>query len=313
LKQVSRLFLGLSILYTLLICALGTWWLYLIVQYGGKLSELIGDHQSAKVVTMVKWEGLTFFALLLLLTASLLILYYKDIKKTKSLQAFFASMTHELKTPLASVKLQGEVLSDSIDRIDYTKIAQNHEYLDSIKEKVNRLSGRLVEDANKLEATMDKILHLSRLEGGGELHLTKIDLKEIFKEVLRGQMGFLEAFEVHEQWHHTQKVWADEFALTLIFKNLLENTLIHSPHKKVWIETKDTVDGVELIYEDKGQFTGDITKLGNLFYKHNSKKGSGIGLYLTKTLMQKMNGQWKVQTGSSMRFFFTFKKGGEYV
>ena len=308
-KQVSRLFLGLTFMYTLLICALGTWWLYLIVQYGGKLSSVIGPQESTRVITMVKWEGLTFFALLLLLTASLLFLYFKDIKKTKSLQAFFASMTHELKTPLASVKLQSEVIADSIDRIDFQKLTQDKAYYDKLNERVNRLGDRLVEDANKLETTMDKILQLSRLEGGGNLHLIPVDLRSVFETVLARHGKDL---DVHSQWNHTHQILGDEFALTLIFKNLLENTLIHGQQKKVWIETKDTLDGVQMVYEDKGKFQGDIQKLGTLFYKHNSKKGSGIGLYLTKTLMEKMQGTWNFQSSNSMRFFFTFKKGGSY-
>jgi len=294
-------------MYTLLICALGTWWLYLIVQYGGKLSSVIGPEESTRVITMVKWEGLTFFALLLLLTASLLFLYFKDIKKTKSLQAFFASMTHELKTPLASVKLQSEVIADSIDRIDFQKLAQDKVYYDKLSERVNRLGERLVEDANKLETTMDKILQLSRLEGGGNLHLIPVDLRSVFETVLARHGKDL---DVHTQWNHTQQILGDEFALTLIFKNLLENTLIHGQQKKVWIETKDTLEGVQMVYEDKGKFLGDIQKLGTLFYKHNSKKGSGIGLYLTKTLMNKMQGTWSFQSTDCMRFFFTFKKGG---
>ena len=49
-KQVSRLFLGLTFLYTLLICALGSWWLYLIIQYGGKLETLLGNEDKGKVI-----------------------------------------------------------------------------------------------------------------------------------------------------------------------------------------------------------------------------------------------------------------------
>ncbi len=305
-KQVSRLFLGLTFLYTLLICALGTWWLYLIFQYGEQLSKIAGDTDSARIITMVKWEGLTFFALLVLLTASLLFLYFKDLKKTKSLQAFFASMTHELKTPLASVKLQGEVISDTIERIDLPRLSSDQEYSDNLHQRVNRLSDRLVEDANKLETTMDKILQLSRVEGGGNLHLSSVDLKDAFEEEFK---RFSKELNLNAQWQHKQRVLADEFALSLIFKNLLENSLIHSDHKEVTLSTRETLDSIELTYTDHGKFTGDPQKLGSLFYKHNSKKGSGIGLYLTKTLMKKMKGSWVFKNQDGLTFIFNFKKG----
>ena len=305
-KQVSRLFLGLTFLYTLLICILGMWWLYLIIQYGEKLAAVAQVSDTAHIVTMVKWEGLTFFAMLILLTASLLFLYFKDIKKTKSLQAFFASMTHELKTPLASVKLQGEVISDTLERVDFQKLGVDQEYQEKIQERMNNLGTRLNDDANKLETTMDKILQLSRLEGGGELHLTTVDLKDAFKSEFR-RHG--KDFQLAAHWNHQQNILADEFALSLIFKNLLENSRIHSGCKKIEIKTTDSSDGVRMTYRDGGKFDGDRTKLGSLFYKHNSKKGSGIGLYLTKTLMHKMKGSWKITGADSLEFVFTFKKG----
>ncbi len=259
---------------------------------------------------MVKWEGLTFFALLVLLTASLLFLYLKDLKKTKSLQAFFASMTHELKTPLASVKLQGEVISDAIERINFQALSTDQEYLKKLQDKVERLSLRLVEDANKLESTMDKILQLSRIEGGGNLHLAPIDIRDLFNQVFH-QYG--KGLEINVQWNHVQMILADEFALTLIFKNLIENTLIHAGEKKIWVESRENNEYIEFLYQDKGNFTGDISKLGSLFYKHNSKKGSGIGLYLMKNLMEKMRGKWEVFPGETMRFHLSFKKGGQNV
>ena len=48
---------------------------------------------------------------------------------------------------------------------------------------------------------------------------------------------------------------------------------------------------LNISYSDNGdRFTGDTQSLGKLFYKHNSPKGSGIGLYLVKNLMQQMKG-----------------------
>jgi signal transduction histidine kinase len=114
-KKTGNIFLILSFLYSACILALGSWWLYLIVKYGEKVASITGDDGGNKVLKMVKWEGGTFFTLLILLSMSLLFLYFKDQKKTKGLQAFFASMTHELKTPLASIKLQAEVISEDLE------------------------------------------------------------------------------------------------------------------------------------------------------------------------------------------------------
>jgi len=87
---------------------------------------------------------------------------FKRPKKTKDLQVFFASLTHELKTPLASIKLQSEVIEESLNS--------------NLDPLVHKLLRRLVQDTNKLETQMDKILQLSRIERGGELNLNSIEL-----------------------------------------------------------------------------------------------------------------------------------------
>ena len=218
-------------------------------------------------------------------------------------------MTHELKTPLASVKLQGEVIHDAIERLDPEKL-QDLEYVDKQKAKIDKLSHRLIQDGNKLELTMDKILQLSRIEGGGGLYLQEVDLKDLIDEVIHKHF---ENLEIEIQWNHQSDIYADEFALSLIIKNLLENTRNHSGDNKVSISTKESGDYVVLTYRDQGQFRGDLQKLGTLFYKFQSKKGSGIGLYLIKNLMEKMKGGCYIETTPSMTFTLSFKKGGQYV
>jgi signal transduction histidine kinase len=73
---------------------------------------------------------------------------------------------------------------------------------------------------------------------------------------------------------------------------------------------------VEVIYDDHGsKFNGDVSHLGELFYKHNSSKGSGIGLYLIKNLMRKMQGHFEIENNDRLKFKLTFKAptGGQDV
>ena len=53
---------------------------------------------------------------------------------------------------------------------------------------------------------------------------------------------------------------------------------------------------VALSYRDGGSFGGDPRRLGSLFYKFDSPKGSGIGLYLVKKLVRKMRGRFSIRT-----------------
>ena len=81
----------------------------------------------------------------------------------------------------------------------------------------------------------------------------------------------------------------------VIFRNLFENTLRHNPDsKKVIISASKIGQNVELTYDDQGKkFQGNSNRLGELFYKFNSTKGTGVGLYLIKNLMRKMDGSFQ--------------------
>jgi signal transduction histidine kinase len=279
-------------LWATVLLLIGAWWVYIMINF-----ESFLDHsERPRITKMLVWEGGSFLVLLILLSVSLLILYMKDQRKTKSLQEFFASMTHELKTPLASIRLQGEVINEILE-------SKNDPTL-------NKLIGRLISDTTKLETQMDKILQLSRIERGGELSLSSISLVPFIKRIALAwapeQNVEITAID------NNISIDADEFALELIIKNLLENTRNHTASKKITINIECLHKEVKLSYEDGGIFKGDLTKLGTLFYKHNSTKGSGIGIYLSQKLLEKMDGNLSITPkDNGLKFDLTFKKSEE--
>ncbi len=287
-----NLLLILSFLWLTTLLVLGGWWVYLMIQLGTAMEAAV----SPGFIRMVKWEGGTFLLSLLLLSTSLMYLWFQDQRKTKSIQAFFASLTHELKTPLASIRLQSEVIDELVSKVENTRL--------------HDLTGRLIEDTQKLEDQMDKILQLSRLERGGNLNPSAIELTSFVKTTL-DRWG--QRLEIDYQFNRTiPAVMVDQFALMLVIRNLLENTRSHATSKKASINILFKENNVVLTYQDDGFFDGDINRLGTLFYKHNSTKGSGIGLYLAKRLMQKMNGNLAIiQNNGNLLFEITFQSAIE--
>lgn len=283
----SKLLFTLSLLWAGVLLLIGAWWVYVMSNF----ESFLGN--KTKITKMITWEGGSFLVLLMLLSISLFILYLKDQKKTKSLQDFFASLTHELKTPLASIRLQGEVI---------------HEILESKKDPaLDKLIGRLIDDTAKLETQMDKILQLSRIERGGELNLTTLSLVPFLKRLAKTWVPEHEVVIVAPL--DGTNIEVDEFALELIMKNLLENTRLHTTSKKININISSGPKQVQVTYIDHGAFSGDLGKLGTLFYKHNSRRGSGIGLYLSQMLLDKMHGNLKVSyEGIGLKFDLLFKK-----
>ncbi len=246
---------------------------------------------------MMRWEGSFFFIFLLLLGASLFIMYFRDLRKSKAMQSFFSSLSHELKTPLASMRLQAEVIKDLIE--DET---HSHDQLAA-------LTKRLIEDTDKLESELEKSLQLSRIEQDGNLTLAPVSLEKY----LRRHERRLEGRELELDLKGSE-VMADELALNMIFRNLFENTLRHnSTTKKIKVSSVIQGNTVIVTYDDHGKkFAGPVEKLGDLFFKFDSSKGSGIGLYLIKSLMKKMRGNFEVKNDERLRFVMCFESpGGE--
>ncbi len=287
-KEKSKLLFFLTLILSITILVLGAWWMYVIYNY----ESFLKYREPHKIYQMLFWEGGTFIVLLLLITFSFIYLYFKDQKKAKSLNDFFASITHELKTPLASIKLQGEVIQ---------------EYLDpNANDSLKRLLKRLINDTRKLESQLDQLLQLARIERGGELNLELIPLQSFLNKLITDYP------ELHFQTTNNQpnnQIIADSFALEIIFRNLIENTIRHNQSKNIAIEIKsDNLNQkLELTYFDHGEFKGDLKKLGELFYKHNSHKGSGVGIYLSKKLMKKMHGEYQInQHENGLKFYLKF-------
>lgn len=296
----TRLIVIFSFLWAISLMAMGLWWLYLILSYGEKLQQL-DALTDINLVRMITWEGISFVILLTLLSLTLMFLYLKDQKKTKALADFFAGLTHELKTPLASIRLQSDVLTETVE-----EMIEDHDK----REKLGKLTKRLNEDTLVLENQMDKILQLSRIERGGQLCPQNTDLISLMKETQKKWATSLDlsirGLAAKKQELH---VYADPFALELIFRNLFENTLQHSSSREVVIEITKTSPLVHFEYRDGGSYLGPRDKMTQLFFKHNSARGSGIGLYLIKSLTTHMKGSFQIDSFTPLQFSFTLPGG----
>jgi signal transduction histidine kinase len=295
----SNLLIILSLIWAATILAIGMWWGYFIVTLS-KNELLKGQMGGVNVQRMIQWEGSLFLIMLLLISGTLLFFYIRNQKKTKNLQTFFASLTHELKTPLASIKLQTEVIAETISNFSFGPDDSG------FKSKLGTLSDRLIEDTNNLEMEMEKILHLSRVERGGNLNPVPLNLFEFLNSSTMFLPQGVELQIDDQTAPHT--VLADHFALKLIIRNLVENSIIHAKRSNISITLSEADDTTLLTYEGGGHFHGDIKKLGTLFYKYNSPKGSGIGLYLSKQLMVKMGGRLDIDHHPKLTFFLRFNK-----
>ena len=279
--------------------ALGAWWLYLVVRQGNILlahSQTIG--KLSNYGKMAIYEGATFFLLLTGLFIYIIVLYSRDIKRYNSLSSFFSSLTHELKTPLASIRLQAEVIKEMEEQ-------QNHQM-------INKLVGRLTEDVEKLENEMEKILQLSRVERGAPLKLKETEINKYFERfesdpVLKNEINVRLPNKIPPA-----KFLIDEYALTVILRNLIENSVRHAKVDKnleAEINIVELLTSIEIHYHDNGAKPElNEEKLTQLFYRGQNQKGSGIGLYLTRKLTEAMSGELEISNKEKLEFTIRIPK-----
>ena len=266
------------------ILVLGFWWATIVLRQSeriAELSQLTGTphaeaiEELSRTERMLFWESGTFLMLLLTVSGALFWYYRRDIRRARGTQAFFAALTHELRTPLTSVRLQSEALAAG--------------------EPTQELIERLLVDTHRLESQIDKTLELARIEGGGTLAEQAIRLDQWLERVLRGIVASEgDGPELNvEVEDGLPPVSGDTAALQLILRNLVENSLRHGERERVHIDVsaRRARHGVELRYSDDGRgFEGDPARLGRMFLRGGESRGTGVGLYLVRVLMDRMGG-----------------------
>lgn len=274
-----------AIVWLLVTVSLGVWWFLLglkltntVAGLSAKLdasttseSLLVLERQSR----MIKMEG-TFFLLMLFLGGATLIWFsYRDIRRNKLIHDFFSTVTHEMKTPLASLRLQAESLQE--------ELPNRHE---------SKLIRRLLMDSVRIESQMNRAMYLASLTRSEILYIERTNVREIFLSIgedfpeLKIDLSRLENVAVS----------ADRKALESIFKNLAENSLKHGKASVLEVISEKQKNGQVLItVKDNGNgFDGKHRSLGVPFQRHGSTSGSGIGLYIIKKLTKKMKGSMHV-------------------
>ncbi len=280
----SRLVAALAGFWLLMILLLGGWWATIVIRLARRVADLsiaVGRSETQaldelqQTQRMLFWESSTFLLLLLTLSAALFWFYWRDMRRARGTQAFFAALTHELRTPLTSVRLQTEAIAEG--------------------EPSPELVERLLADTHRLESQIDKTLELARLEGGGSLAEQAIRLDPWLPRVLgtivgtEGDDARLDATVEPG----LPPIAGDTAAVQMILRNLIENSVRHGDVANVAIEVqaRRAGDGVELRYTDNGRgHDGDPERLGRLFERGDQSRGTGMGLYLVRVLMDRMGG-----------------------
>ena len=227
-----------------------------------------------------------------------------DISELRRLEQvrrdFVANASHELKTPLTSIRGYAETLLE-----DEPPEKIRREFIDSIRKNTIRLE-RLVED----------LLDLSKLESGGWTGLQdSVDVKEVAREAWEVVANSKVLDEINFDIIGDDKVIGDREGLFQIFRNLLENSVRHTENGGlVSISILATQDSrVEVSVSDNGEgIPADaLPRVFERFYRADSSRardfgGTGLGLAIVRHLVSEMGGEVvaesKLGKGTTIRF-----------
>lgn len=272
---------GAAVIWLVFSVALACWLMIFGLGQIDRLSELTQGQASAvaqeiarDVVRrhrMLLSEGATL--VLLLLGGGLALLYHVRIEaqRARRLRDFFASFTHDLKTSLASLRLQAESLEEDAK-------GSGHE----------ELLRRLVKDTVRLELQLENSLLLASPEDSDRILLEPIRLVRVLEPMA------MQWPELELAISGDATVMADHRALESMFKNFLQNSVVHGRSRRVFVEIKNE-DRVTIRFQDDGRgFKGDLQRLGRMFERHGTSSGSGLGLYLAMSLARRLDGEVRV-------------------
>ena len=218
----------------------------------------------------------------------------KQRKLTELKNDFISNITHELKTPITTVGVAIEALSnfDAIKNPERTK-----EYLSISKHELHRLS-----------ILVDKVLKMSLFEKGEpELKLEMIDLKKLTQEILNSMKLQFDKSAAEVQFKSLGNnfyVKGDRVHLTSVLYNLIDNALKYSFGKpQVDIDLNVSDQGLKLIVTDQGIGIDPVYKnrIFDKFFRvpsgneHNIK-GYGLGLSYVASVIQKHEGSIQVKS-----------------
>ncbi|MGG1574949.1 two-component system histidine kinase PnpS [Fictibacillus sp. NRS-1165] len=238
-----------------------------------------------------------------------IVLVFHDITELKKLEQmrkdFVANVSHELKTPVTSLKGFAETLLDGADG--------NPE----IRKKFLTIMWK---ESDRLQHLIQDLLDLSKVEQGFSLNLQKVNLATIVEEVMLMLETKTQEKEIKIKYsaEGNTVIEGDSPRLKQVFINLINNSLNYTPKGgRVTIRLKESSEKVTFSVSDTGIgiHKEEISRIFERFYRVDKARsrnsgGTGLGLAIVKHLVEAHRGRIHVKSkpGEGSTFTLVFKK-----
>ena len=285
-------FISIQIVWIFLLVS----WIYWFIGRHQQLKEFAARYQTewlpAKADWLILTEGIVLLVAILIGIYVIFLYWRRQAALNRAQRHFINQVTHELKSPLASIQLQLETI----------------QMRQPTPEQLQKFLIMMQGDSDRLHGLINNLLTAGQIEHkGSRLNLQKDNLSQFIENYLsKEKINFPEGGTL--SWNITAGLIArfDPEALETVMRNLVENALLYvDGPPEIMITLKEDGNIAHLIFSDQGHGIPQKykKKVFRMFYriKRSGKtiRGSGLGLFIIRNVIRLHRGKvWIDSPGS---------------
>ncbi len=285
-----------------------TWWTYLLLSLNDEVLEhrianvalqhvpeeqrILQTEQLTEKISQKRWmvlgEGMVFLSLLSWGTFVMVRAYRKEMALARQQKNFLLSITHEFKSPLASIKL-------------YLQTLLRHD-LDKQKEK--SFINSAISDTERLNTLVENALMANLIDYNGySFAKEEINISAMVRLLAQKFQQVPDHSKVNTEIEEGLHINADKNGISTLINNLLENGWKYSPkgkdlEVKLWREESSVVftiadHGIGVPEAEKQKIFTKFYRIGN--EETRKTKGTGLGLFIVRYIVEEHDGKISIE------------------
>ena len=249
-----------------------------------KTKHIVAEH--SRKITQYASEGVTFLFLIVAGAAFVFRVVRNHLRQSQQQQNFMMAITHELKTPIAVTRL-------NLETMQMRKLDANLQ---------RRLISSTLQEANRLNYLCNNMLLLSQMDKAGyKLSKEKLDLATLVSDCAEDFISRFPDREIKAEILNEAIITGDRLLLQLAINNLLDNAIKYSQKDalvliKIYTNNRKII--LQIADEGPGVKPDEREKIFEEYFRGSDRqtKGTGLGLYLTRQIVNQHGGHIRLKT-----------------
>jgi signal transduction histidine kinase len=288
---------------------IGVFWIYWVVGNHREFRQLAEKYRPELLGRGFNWpvmvEGLLLLVVVLVGVYVIFVYWNRQSKLYAKQRDIISQVTHELKSPLASIQLH-------LETIRLRRPAED---------KLDAFVGTMLSDTDRLHYLINNLLMAARLEQRrkpAERRLTDISAM-LAEYVERERINLPQGGGITLEAEPALKLFVDPEEMGMVLRNLFENAVLYSPGSpEIAVRLNRAGSSVRLTIQDKGRGLdkSELKHVFEMFYRVHptgeNVRGTGLGLYIVDTIISSYGGKVSVESaglGQGCTFIITLPAG----